>query len=217
MTTAYPIASSASRFSGMDADDSTMGGASGADECQYLATDQYGDGRDYHSRWYLLASGLTGGANGTVYRLHTTSTDPASADPHSWGPTARTASRSTRARSAHRRRCTASARCRPSRPLKSSGATVQSEFYLAQIEAVHAGKTVEIHLWDPGDTRTRSTRCSRSSSRMGGLGPDELQWYTAEGGDDQHQRTSSCDTRTGTETRSPRISGHERDASTGAG
>ena len=30
--------------------------------------------------------------------------------------------------------------------------TVVSEFYLAQIDAVHAGKTVEIKLWDPGDT-----------------------------------------------------------------
>ena len=27
-----------------------------------------------------------------------------------------------------------------------------SEFYLAQIEAAHAGKTLEIDLWDPGDT-----------------------------------------------------------------
>ncbi len=27
-----------------------------------------------------------------------------------------------------------------------------SEFYLAQIEAIHAGKTMVINLWDPGDT-----------------------------------------------------------------
>ncbi len=37
-------------------------------------------------------------------------------------------------------------------PLKSAGGTESSEFYLAQIEKVHAGKTVEISLWDPGDT-----------------------------------------------------------------
>ena len=38
-------------------------------------------------------------------------------------------------------------------PLKSESAgRTTSEFYLAQIDAVHAGKTVEISLWDPGDT-----------------------------------------------------------------
>ena len=29
---------------------------------------------------------------------------------------------------------------------------MQSEFYLAQIDAAHAGKTLQISLWDPGDT-----------------------------------------------------------------
>ena len=37
-------------------------------------------------------------------------------------------------------------------PLSANGSTVQSEFYLAQIDAVHAGKTLQISLWDPGDT-----------------------------------------------------------------
>ena len=38
----------------------------------------YGDARDYHDAWYLLnpANPLTGGADGTLYRLHTTGTDP---------------------------------------------------------------------------------------------------------------------------------------------
>ena len=27
-----------------------------------------------------------------------------------------------------------------------------SEFYLAQVDAIHAGKTLVIDLWDPGDT-----------------------------------------------------------------
>ena len=34
--------------------------------------------------------------------------------------------------------------------------STSSEFYLAQIEAAHAGKTMEIKLWDPGDTNTLS-------------------------------------------------------------
>ena len=38
-------------------------------------------------------------------------------------------------------------------PLSASGATVNSEFYLAQVPAYYAGKTLELHLWDPGDTK----------------------------------------------------------------
>jgi hypothetical protein len=37
-------------------------------------------------------------------------------------------------------------------PLESSGGTTFSEFYLAQIDPIHNGKTLEIRLWDPGDT-----------------------------------------------------------------
>jgi hypothetical protein len=175
-----PIASSASRFSNMDADDSTMGGASGADECQYLVNDQYGDGRDYHSRWYLLATGLTGGANGTVYRLHTTSTDPASA-----GAQLGTDGENSFA-------IYASAVGAPPKvygigamqaftPLKSTGPTVQSEFYLAQIEAVHAGKTVEIHLWDPGDTRPLNAVLQILVPNAGGWAPTNFTWSATKG------------------------------------
>ena len=35
-------------------------------------------------------------------------------------------------------------------PLPGGGSSI---FYLAQIGAEHAGKTMEINLWDPGDTR----------------------------------------------------------------
>ena len=34
--------------------------------------------------------------------------------------------------------------------------STSAEFYLAQIEAAHAGKTMEIKLWDPGDTNSLS-------------------------------------------------------------
>ena len=57
--------------------DSTMGG-SGGSECRQQPA-AYGDERDYHDAWYLLnpgGAGLTGGPNGTTYRLHTTGTDP---------------------------------------------------------------------------------------------------------------------------------------------
>ena len=39
-----------------------------------------------------------------------------------------------------------------------------SEFYLAQIDAVHAGKTMQIDLWDPGDTGVPSASLKISGS-----------------------------------------------------
>jgi Flp pilus assembly protein TadG len=147
------IASSSGLFRGISASDSTMGGGtSGDDECLHKTDSAYGDGRDYHNQWYLLASGLSGGANGRVYRLHTTSTDPANV----------TAQRTTDGENSFALYASAGGgtpriygigAMQAFTPLSASGSTVTSEFYLAQIDAVHAGKTVEIKLWDPGDTR----------------------------------------------------------------
>jgi hypothetical protein len=147
------VASSGTLFRRLKASDATMGGtASTADDCKYNVDVRYGDGRDYHNRWYLLASGLSGGANGRLYRIHTTSTDPASA----------TDQRSTNGENSFAIFASASGAnpkvyglgaMQAFTPLTGSGAsTVSSEFYLAQIEDVHAGKTIEIRLWDPGDT-----------------------------------------------------------------
>ncbi len=46
-------------------------------QCQQKTT-AYGDYRDYHDSWYLLnpSNPLTGGPDGTTYRLHTTGTGP---------------------------------------------------------------------------------------------------------------------------------------------
>ena len=147
-----PIAASDGEFRNIDADDSSMGGSGGASgsagECMYLKSATYGDGRDYHNRWYLLASGLQGGK---TYRVHTSSTDPANAS----------AQRNTNGENSFAIFATASTgtprvygigAMQAFTPLTASGSQVSSEFYLAQVEAVHAGKTVEIHLWDPGDT-----------------------------------------------------------------
>jgi hypothetical protein len=130
-----------------------MGGNSSVtNDCRYHTDTRYNDGRDYHDRWYLLASGLSGGANGHVYRVHTTSTDPSNGADQ----------RNTNGESSFAIYASATGgtpkvyglgAMQAFTPLTGSGAgTVSSEFYLAQIEAVHAGKTIEIHLWDPGDT-----------------------------------------------------------------
>jgi Flp pilus assembly protein TadG len=146
-----PLASSDGLFRGISAADTTMGG-SGGSQCRRTSDAPYGDGRDYHNVWYLLASGLTGGTNGTVYRLHTTSTDPANPFDQR-GTDGENSFALYASAGGGTPRIYGIGAMQMFTPLSASGSTVQSEFYLAQIEAVHAGKTVEISLWDPGDTR----------------------------------------------------------------
>ena len=68
--------SSGTRFQSIAATDSTMGGPNnGTSECRQRSDIRYGDGRDYHNSWFLLASGLAGG---TTYRVHTTQSGPVS-------------------------------------------------------------------------------------------------------------------------------------------
>ena len=147
------VSTSGSLFRRIQASDTSMGGASGVtNDCRYHTDTRYNDGRDYHDRWFRLASGLSGGANGHVYRLHTTSTDPSNGADQ----------RSTNGENSFAIYASATGgspkvyglgAMQAFTPLTGSGSgTVSSEFYLAQIEAVHAGKTIEIHLWDPGDT-----------------------------------------------------------------
>ena len=175
-----PIANSDFRFRSMDADDSTMAGGGGANECQYLVDTQYGDGRDYHSRWYVLASGLTGGANGTIYRLHTTSTDPASPT-NQLGTNGENSFAIFASASGGTPKVYGIGAMQAFTPLSSTGSTVQSEFYLAQIEAVHAGKTVQIHLWDPGDTSPLNALLQILVPNAGGWAPTTFTYTAARG------------------------------------
>ncbi len=174
-----PIANSDSRFRNMDAADSTMGGSGGA-QCQYMVDTQYGDGRDWHSRWYLVYSGLTGGPNGTVYRLNTTSTDPTS-------PTGQLGTDGENSFAIFASAAGGAPKVygigamQAFTPLKSTGPTVQSEFYLAQIEAVHASKTVEIHLWDPGDTQPLNAVLQILVPNAGGWSPTTFTYTAAKG------------------------------------
>jgi Flp pilus assembly protein TadG len=101
--------------------------------------------QSWHHGWWQLASGLPAG----TYRLHTTSTDQAS-------PTDQD---NTTALNAFAFWVTGSGATSPRVyglgameayfPLPADQA---STFYLAQIEAAHAGKWMDIDLWDPGDT-----------------------------------------------------------------
>jgi hypothetical protein len=160
------LAASGNDFRNMDYADTTMSG-SGGDECLFRTDTTYGDGRDYHNRWYLLnpdsSDSMVGGSEGKIYRIHTSSTDPTNtaqqlgtngensyaifvsatvpgggASPRIYGLGAMQAYTPLTANSA----------------IDTNPADdVVSEFYLAQIDAAHAGKTIEVRLWDPGDTQ----------------------------------------------------------------
>ena len=158
----------------------TRMGGSGGSECS--RSNAYGDGRDYHDAWYLLNPGapLSGGALGTVYRIHTTGTDPATRPPSG----TRTASRASPSTPGCHRRDPAGVRprvpCRCS-PRWRSGAAAVSEFYLAQFRASHAGKTLEIRLWDPGDTNPLTACLSILCPDEGGVDDANFSYTSARG------------------------------------
>ncbi len=177
------IASSGTLFQQISASDTTMGGpglGNGIQDCRGLTTTTYGDGRDYHNRWYLLASGLSGGANGTIYRLHTTTTQASNLAQQ----------RNTDGENSFSVYATSNGTLpkvyglgamQMFTPLSASGPAVSSEFYLAQIGPEHAGKTVEVSLWDPGDTSplTASLQVELPSATVGVWSPALNMSYSA--------------------------------------
>ncbi len=107
----------------------------------------------YHMKWYTLAAGLSGGAaggGGKTYWLYTTTADPSLPDDQ----------KGTNARNGFAIYVSASGGTGTPRVYGKGSMEMytplpggqSSEFYLAQIDAIHAGKTMEIRLWDPGDT-----------------------------------------------------------------
>jgi Flp pilus assembly protein TadG len=107
------------------------------------------DDMTWHHDWVRIGSGLSGG---NTYRLHTHSTDPGNASDQ----------RSTTALNNFAIWATASGGTPRVYGIGAMEAYVRlpggrrSEFYLAQIDAEHAGKTMVINLWDPGDTGSLS-------------------------------------------------------------
>jgi hypothetical protein len=188
-----PVATSGGLFRNVSASDDTMGGpATGGSitQCRTNTDGPYGDGRDYHDNWYLLASGLTGGANGHIYRIHTTSTDPANA----------AAQRGTDGENSYALFGSATGgtpkiyglgAMQMFTPLSAAGSAVQSEFYLAQIDAVHAGKTVELQLWDPGDTNPLSASVEVLVPNAVSWSPATFDWVAAKG--TTNANAANCD------------------------
>jgi hypothetical protein len=158
------VAASGDRFRSMDWADSTMSGSGGA-ECLYRGDILYGDGRDWHNRWFLLnpSNLMAGGTEGKLYRIHTSSTDPANAGQQlgTNGENSFAIYVSATVPGGGSPRVYGLGAMQAYTPLTSNSSVdtdwaddVISEFYLAQIDAAHAGKTIEVRLWDPGDTQS---------------------------------------------------------------
>ncbi len=142
----------------------------------------------YHLSWYPLASGLSGGAEGRTYRLHATTYDETDVS----------GQRSTNARNHFSIFVDANGGTGSPRVygIGAMGMFTQlpggqsSEFYLAQIEAAHKGKTMEIRLWDAGDTN--------QDANLQILAPTGTGWsavpltYSAERGSN-HPSATYCD------------------------
>jgi hypothetical protein len=194
------IASSGTRFMNMRATDTTMTSSTAyGSECRQTNT-SYGDGRDYHDAWYLLNPGnpLSGGPAGTVYRLHTTGTDPRSGgDPTSQRGANGEQSFALYATGSATPRIYGLGAMQMFTPLSSSGGSTSSEFYLAQIDGVHAGKTVEIQLWDPGDTAPLTANLQILVPNASGWSATSLS-YKAKGGTSNSAVNASCNNNAGT-------------------
>jgi hypothetical protein len=152
------------------------------------------DGRYWHNRWWQMANTLTGGSEGKTYRLRTASTDPTS---------------STDQRTANAQNSFAlwSSAGGGSPRIFGLGAMetfsplpggASSTFYLAQIDAVHAGKTVVIGLWDPGDTSDLSANVQILIPGTSGYAAATVKWKAAKG--TTASNASSCNGTSGTGT-----------------
>lgn len=175
------IVTTGGKFTNLNGSDTSMGGPSGQLECKQKGT-TYGDGRDYHDSWFVLNPGapLSGGATGTVYRLHTTSTDPSN------GAAQRNANGEQTfaifaGASGTAPRIYGMGAMQMFSPLSSSGGATFSEFYIAQVPQAHAGKTLELSLWDPGDTANLSANLQIEIPTAGGWSPVAMTWSSLTG------------------------------------
>jgi Flp pilus assembly protein TadG len=162
--------------------DQTLGGTNNAaaTSCSGMA---------WHNGWVQIASGLAGGVK---YRLHTFSTDTSALtdqDPATglnsfaiWS----TASGGTP-------RVYGIGAMESYIRLPGGQA---SEFYLSQIDAIHAGKTMEIDLWDPGDTGALSASLEILAPTPSSYSPATFSWASARG--TSNAGASNCNGLSGT-------------------
>jgi hypothetical protein len=197
-----PVASTGSTFRRLSYEDRDVfvalgqSPSSGIGDCSnlswhYDANDWMGGSPSNPRRgWYQLASGLTGGPRGTTYRLHTYSTDPDSPSDQN----------NTTALNAFAIYASAAGGTPRVYGIGAMEAYVRlpagraSEFYLAQIDAVHAGKTMVINLWDPGDTGQLSANLQILQPGATDYTPATFSYHATRGTSDGN--ASSCSSAT---------------------
>jgi hypothetical protein len=155
---------------------------------QLAATPQTGNGLYYHNRWWRIGANLPGGI---IYRLKTSTTDPASA-------TAQLSANGQNNFSIYAKATGGTPRVygigamQNFSPLPGGAASV---FYLAQIDAVHIGKTMVIELWDPGDTGPLPATLQILIPSTTGYSAATFNWRSARG--TTHTSASNCNSLSG--------------------
>ena len=142
----------------------------------------------WHDHWYQLATNLLPG----TYRLHSYSTDTsATADQNN-----------TTALNAFAFYASATGGSPRVYGLGAMEAYVRlpagtsSQFYLAQIDAVHAGKTMVVNLWDPGDTGSLAATLEVLKPTGTGFTPATFKWKGTVG--TSNTGASACGSLSGT-------------------
>jgi hypothetical protein len=152
LTAQTPLGSSASLFSNMSYNDSSEGG-SGGSACTPSPVTNQNDPRYWHNKWWELTGSqganqqLSGGADGRTYRVHVT-TDPGDTSQDNVNATNNYAIFASASGGSPEVYGSGSMQMYTPLPKNQT-----STFYMAQIDQqAGAGKTIEINLWDPGDT-----------------------------------------------------------------
>lgn len=161
-------------FENMQYHDSNAGGSGGA-ECKAGTTTDPNDPRYYHMQWWdmtaYIGTTLSGGASGQTYRIRTTS-DPGDSSQDNANANNNFAIYASA--SGGTPQVYGIGAMQMQTPLPGG---LSSVFYLAQIDAQSgAGKTIEIKLWDPGDTSTTARLSILQPTASGWQAVPSLTW-----------------------------------------
>jgi len=192
-----PVSSSGSLFKTLNPlTDPSMGGPAISGTLQDCTSSAGSTGSNaggaYHDQWWQMPGTITGGPSGSVFRLHTTTTDASNKDGNLGANGQNSFALYTDIPGA---RIYGLGAMEQYSPLPGGGASI---FYLAQIESVHAGKTMEIKLWDVGDTNSLPASLKILQPTATGWAPANLSWSAARG--TSNANAYACDSLSGSGT-----------------
>lgn len=187
-----PISGSGNLFRRVHAADSNLGAGVyvqlGAQECRGDPTLTPRDPRYWHNRWWPVASRLTAGPAGRTLRLHVTTTDASASNDQNATDAHNNFSIAAYGRGSRNPRVYGLGAMGAYFAVPGGGA---SEFFMAQIDAAHAGKTMVIELYDPGDTGTLRADFEILEPTATGYRPATFSWRSDLASDSAN--ASRCD------------------------